>query len=57
MLKFIGAVAVIGIIGLGAGMATGVLNFKADASLTQKGHEQVKQLRESVAEKIRGQEK
>lgn len=54
MLKFIGAVALIGGIGLGAAVYTGVLDFHADAKVTQKGEAQVQDLRNSAADFVRG---
>jgi hypothetical protein len=54
MLKFIGAVALIGGVGLGAAVYTGVLDFNATAKVTPKGEAQVQELREQAADAIRG---
>lgn len=54
MLKFIGAVALIGGIGLGAAVYTGVLDFHADAKVTEKGEAEVQNLRNSAADFVRG---
>jgi hypothetical protein len=52
-MKVIGVITVVVGIGLALAVGTGVVNFKADANLTQKGKEQVKQLRTQAAEAVR----
>lgn len=53
MLKFIGAVAIVGGLGLGAAVYTGVLDFSAQAKVTPKGHAELQDLRNSAADAIR----
>ena len=53
MLKFIGAVAIVGGLGLGAAVYTGVLDFSATAKVTPKGEAELKELRNSAADAIR----
>ncbi len=54
MLKFIGAVALIGGAALGVAVYTDVLDFDATAKVTPKGEAQVQDLRNDAADFIRG---
>jgi len=54
MFKFVGVVAVLGTVALGAAVYTGVLDFSAPATVTPKGEQQVQELRNSAADAIRG---
>ena len=53
MFKVIGAVVVVGGIALAVAVGTGLVNFKADASVTPKGQQQVHELRNNLADHIR----
>jgi len=54
MLRFIGAAAVIVGLGIGIGMYTGTINVDAKAKVTQKGQQEIKSIRGSVADVVRG---
>lgn len=54
MFKLLGIITVLAITGLGIGVVTGAVNFKAQASLTPQGQQQLKQARSSLADVVEG---
>ncbi len=54
MLKFIGAITVIGGVALGVAVWTGNLDFHTTANLTPKGNQSLSDARDKVADAIRG---
>ena len=53
MLRFIGGATIILGVGLAVAVSTGVLDFNANAKVTAKGHQQVRDLRNSAADALR----
>ena len=54
MLRVIGLVGVLAIVGVLVGVSTGLINFGVNASVTPKGHQQLQDVRNTVADQVRG---
>ena len=54
MLKFVGAAVILAVVVVLAGVSLGFINFGVDASVTPKGQQQLQDVRNTVADQVRG---